>query len=164
MGSNLQKLSEIREEMIKRLRNPTFDAIQAKFIRRNFSASYLKNHGGCQESMRIAAMEKAQRKGKSSANKNDGMSLRRIAEMEKAQENKYFRELQMKQIKNLKFESESGSQKKTGTQKNQKQKTLELDKNRRDEIEEMNAELAALKAELSQKIQKLAELNQENSK
>merc|ERR1712071_231510 len=78
-------------KMLRTIRKPFSDAFQTVHFRRYLSVSYLKNHGGNQG-------------GQASANKTDGLSLKRIAAMEKAQENKYFRELQVRQMQNLKLE------------------------------------------------------------
>jgi hypothetical protein len=118
--------------MLRTIRKPFSDAFQTVHIRRYFSVTNLKNHGGNQG-------------GQTSANKTDGLSLRRIAAMEKAQENKYFRELEMQQMQTLKMEPKTD-------EKPVEESTLEID--------EMNAELADLKAELSKKLLQLADLNQ----
>ena len=119
--------------MIRTVRKPFSDVFQTPIsFRRTFSVSHLKNHGGNQG-------------GAASASKTDGLSLKRIASMEKAQENKYFRELQVRQMQNLKLERKTEKKPENSTQ-------IELD--------EMKGELAALKAELSKKTLQLADLNQ----
>ena len=124
--------------MLRIGQKPLFAALKTISLRRTFSISCSKNHGGNQG-------------GQVSASKTDGHSLKRIAAMEKAQENKYFRELQVKQIRNLKLEpTVKKLENKSGIEKSSTQ----------NELDEIKAELAALKAELSKKTLELADLNQ----
>ena len=124
--------------MLRIGQKPHSAALKTISLRRTFSISCSKNHGGNQG-------------GQASASKTDGLSLKRIAAMEKAQENKYFRELQVKQIRNLKLEpTVKKLENKSGIEKS----------NTQNELDEIKAELAALKAELSKKTLELADLNQ----